>query len=607
MDSGTSPAFLRDLQTLFDAGTASGLSDRQLLERFASRRDGSGEAAFEALIQRHGPMVWRVCHLALPDTAEVQDAFQATFLVLVRRCRSIRRLDSVGSWLFGVASRVAARARVEAARRRSAEMRGGLRLVGSERPVGSESDRDALGPAVQEEVRRLPEKYRAVVLLCYWDGLTQEKAAERLGCPLGTVRSRMAQARKLLRRRLIRRGLAPLAGVVGAAWDAPAAHAAPISGIPTNLINHTVQIAAQVMAGRSMVDVAGTPVAALAQQVIRSLFMTKLKIAVTSLVLFGATALGASLAAQQAAQRKRALPVREPRSEVARSKAQPPLKPFAAHMVEPPDMLIVEVLEALPGRPISGERLVRPDGKISLGFYGEVYVAGLTLPEIKEKIVLHLRKFMNDETLGLIKIDPETDQPAIDPKTDQPIPIDPKDTDRVFVDVTAYNSQNYYIQGAVRIPGRLPITGKERVLDAIDLASGLDENADHQGVVLYRAGKKGGPLKVLPIDIDQILMGDDLSTNYQLEPGDRLVVRPLHDQKHAAESRDSAQEKPGQEVTREDIYFNRQPKPIKEAEAASKRDRAGVEIGTMRGLEQRIEAMERKLDLILETLNKRAR
>jgi polysaccharide biosynthesis/export protein len=142
------------------------------------------------------------------------------------------------------------------------------------------------------------------------------------------------------------------------------------------------------------------------------------------------------------------------------------------YVVEPPDLLLVEVLEAAPGRPISGERLVRPDGKVSLGFYGEVYVAGLTMPEVKEKIVLHLRKFLSDEVLGLVEHEMETGEVKLD-KAGKPIMIDPKDSDRVFVDVTAYNSKNYYILGDVLIPGKLPITGNETVLDAIEFAGGL--------------------------------------------------------------------------------------------------------------------------------------
>src|SRR5262249_60379137 len=125
---------------------------------------------------------WRVCRNGLPDGNDAQDAFQATFLVLVRRCGSVRGLESLGGWLYGVACRVAARARVEAARRRMVEGRAALRVVEAVEPsVGDDSDREELGPIVQEEVRRLPEKYRAVVVLCYWAGPTQEHAAPQLG------------------------------------------------------------------------------------------------------------------------------------------------------------------------------------------------------------------------------------------------------------------------------------------------------------------------------------------------------------------------------------------------------------------------------------------
>src|SRR5260370_19466397 len=106
MAVGSSAAAYRDIQTLFDSGTASGLSDRQLLDRFFGQRDAAAEAAFEALVLRHGPMVLRVCHNLLGNAADAQDAFQATFLVLVRRSRSIRQLESVGGWLYGVACRV---------------------------------------------------------------------------------------------------------------------------------------------------------------------------------------------------------------------------------------------------------------------------------------------------------------------------------------------------------------------------------------------------------------------------------------------------------------------------------------------------------------------
>jgi polysaccharide export outer membrane protein len=195
------------------------------------------------------------------------------------------------------------------------------------------------------------------------------------------------------------------------------------------------------------------------------------------------------------------------------------------YIVEPPDLILVEVLEALPGRPISGERLVRPDGKISLGFYGEVFVAGLTIAEVKEKIILHLRKYIHDEILGLIATDAEG-RPQYDPKTGAPIPIkDFKDSDRVFVDVTAYNSKNYYVLGDVLLPGKLPITGNETVLDALNYAGGLLPTAAPQNIRLVRPAPPGACCEqVLPVNLAAITSGGDPVTNYQIMPGDRLVV-----------------------------------------------------------------------------------
>ena len=186
------------------------------------------------------------------------------------------------------------------------------------------------------------------------------------------------------------------------------------------------------------------------------------------------------------------------------------------YVVEPPDLLLVEVLEALPGRPISGERLVRPDGKISLGFYGEVYVAGLTTDEIKEKIVLHLRKFLADEVLGLYETVP---------KDNSVKEVPPRDSNRVFVDVTAYNSKFYYVQGDVAAPGRMPITGNETVLDAINFAGGLIPTAAPQNIRLVRPAPPGACCEqLLPINISAIVSGGDSTTNYQIFPGDRIMV-----------------------------------------------------------------------------------
>jgi polysaccharide biosynthesis/export protein len=210
--------------------------------------------------------------------------------------------------------------------------------------------------------------------------------------------------------------------------------------------------------------------------------------------------------------------VRTPEEKIAKSNLPKEFTKVSMpdYVVEPPDLLIVEVLEALPGRPVSGERLVRPDGKISLGFYGEVYVAGLTMDEIKEKIVLHLRKYLPDEVLGLTEVDP-TDGSSKE--------VSPRDSPRVFVDVTAYNSKFYYVQGDVAAPGKMPITGNETVLDAINYAGGLIPTASPNNIRLVRPSPPGACCEqVLPVNMAAIISAGDPTTNYQLMPGDRLVV-----------------------------------------------------------------------------------
>ena len=165
--------------------------------------------------------------------------------------------------------------------------------------------------------------------------------------------------------------------------------------------------------------------------------------------------------------------------------ARPPLPTPKNYVVEPPDIVRVEVPEALPGQPISGERLVRPDGKISLGFYGEVYVAGLTVPEVKEKIVLQLRKYLGDELLGLLERDPATGDYKRD-QSSQLVRKPPRESDRVVVDVATVNSKNFYILGEVLHPGKFPITGNETVLDALQFAGGLLPAASPQNIRLVR-------------------------------------------------------------------------------------------------------------------------
>jgi polysaccharide biosynthesis/export protein len=589
MAVGSSVALTRDMQTLFETGTAGGLTDRQLLDRFMSSAGAASEAAFEALVLRHGPMILRVCHNALGDATDAQDAFQATFLVLVKRCRSIRQLESIGGWLYGVACRVAARARVEAARRRSVERQGGLRVVEATR--GDDAELGEFGPIVQEEVQRLPANYRAVVVLCFWQGMTHEQAANQLGCPLGTVRSRMARARKLLHRRLIRRGVAPLAGAVAAALDGASAPAAAVcaarllSAVPAPLVHSTVQAATQLAAGKAVTHAASASAGALVEQILWSMTMIKACKTVAACCVIGLLVLGAGVWAQQPRrpeQRPRIGPRPEPvRTEAAQKGAD--RKSGPAHIVEPPDLLLVEVLEALPGRPLSGERLVRPDGTISLGFYGDIHVAGLTLTEVKEKIVRHLRKFLKDDTLGLVASDEDLNG--------KPAMIDPKDSDRVFVDITAYNSRNYYVEGDVYYTGRLPFTGGDTVLDVLHYAGGVMPSADRSKIRLIRSYPKGSPVQVLPIDYDEITMGTDSSSNYQIMPGDRLVV-----------PRDPGYEQPSTKST-----VRSQQRPESHSATGSyfpglNTDSEREQLQSLRAVERHLGEVEKKLDKLIEAL-----
>jgi RNA polymerase sigma factor (sigma-70 family) len=199
---------LRHLR-MFSEPEARDLSDGELLERFRSQRE---EAALALLVQRHGPMVLGVCRRLLREAHAAEDAFQATFLILLRKAWAIRKLDSVASWLHGVARWVALKARCRAARIHALERRYGARPRCG--PSG-EAAWNELCAVLDEELDALPEKYRAPLVLCGLEGKTQEQAARDLNCPRISLSSRLSRARALLQERLARRGITPGAAVLG--------------------------------------------------------------------------------------------------------------------------------------------------------------------------------------------------------------------------------------------------------------------------------------------------------------------------------------------------------------------------------------------------------
>lgn len=239
MVNGRTSGVSRQLVRVFQQGTLAGLSDREVLGRFVDDRD---EAAFEALLSRHGPMVLNVCRQVLRDPDDAEDAFQATFLALACQAGSLRIGESLGPWLYRVASRVAARARADRRRRGDRERSGGP-IPEREPARADRSDRDEVPRIIHEELGRLPERLRAPIVLCYLEGLTHERAAEQLRCPVGTVRSRLARARALLHGRIARRG------IVNAAVGALLAPDAVASGLPSKLSTSLVKTAARIAAG----------------------------------------------------------------------------------------------------------------------------------------------------------------------------------------------------------------------------------------------------------------------------------------------------------------------------------------------------------------------
>ncbi|MFO0952188.1 MAG: sigma-70 family RNA polymerase sigma factor [Isosphaeraceae bacterium] len=229
MDWSTPGASSRGLREVFGAGPVSGLSDLELLDRF--RRRPGDSASFEAIVARHGAMVLGVCRDLLGDSHLADDAFQATFLVLVQKAGGVRlgAGDSLGRWLYGVAWRVAKHARADRARQRRKAVEADLAGDAvSEKPSPAEAlERDDVRALLHEELNRLPGPYRSALVLCHLDGLSHEEAARQLCWPVGTVRSRLARGRERLRGRLLRRGVAPAAAVAALEASTPASAAVP--------------------------------------------------------------------------------------------------------------------------------------------------------------------------------------------------------------------------------------------------------------------------------------------------------------------------------------------------------------------------------------------
>jgi len=270
---------LRHTRALFLEGTLSGLTDLELLERFVEQRGERSELAFTVLLERHARMVLAACRRVLGDRHDVQDAFQATFLVLVRNARSIRNRESVAGWLQSVAYRVACSARSAAKRRRFHE-RGYAEQ--RERGLTCEIQPDAdLKPVLDQELSLLPECQRVVLVLCDLEGLTYDQAAQALGWPMGTVKSRLARGRDRLRSRLIRRGVAPSLAIIGEIWSRDAASAP----VPSVLLQSTVNAAMSAGLSRFAAIAISPGVLTLVEGAMKSILLTKAKLSLAAIAI----------------------------------------------------------------------------------------------------------------------------------------------------------------------------------------------------------------------------------------------------------------------------------------------------------------------------------
>jgi RNA polymerase sigma factor (sigma-70 family) len=274
-----------------------GLTDGQLLEDYISRRD---DAAVAALVRRHGPMVWGVCR-RIVGHHDAEDAFQATFLVLVRKAASIASRELLANWLYGVARQTALKARATIAKRKVREKQ----VMETPEPAVIEQDLgNDLRPLLDQELSRLPDNYRVVIVLCDLEGKTRKETARQLGLPEGTVASRLARARAMLAKRLTRHGLAApewaLATMLSQNVAAPA-------GVPTSVLSSTIKAASLFAAGQTAArGMISAKVAALTEGVIKTMWLTKLKI-VTVLLAAAALSGAAGLIFQtQAAEQPKA-------------------------------------------------------------------------------------------------------------------------------------------------------------------------------------------------------------------------------------------------------------------------------------------------------------
>jgi RNA polymerase sigma factor (sigma-70 family) len=416
------------------------LPDAELLARFARQRD---EAAFTALVRRHGPMVLAVCRRVVRDGHAAEDAFQGTFLVLARKADSLAQPELLGNWLYGVAYRTAMKARRDAAKRRAHETQA---VRAQDVGPSEEIDGQDLRAVVDEEINRLPQRYRVPVVLCYLQGQTNAEAARRLGCSRGTIATLLARARDKLRRRLTQRGIGLSVGVALGTLNSTMQGGT----VPLVLANVTVKAATLLSAGHTQAAGAlAAQAVALAKGVSKAMLFEKLKIPVAILIVTALVGTGAGVSAYRtgdpssevADSEQEAKPRQENKTESQKkldgkrsgeSLRKPPAAPLARHSFRgelptttvPFSQILVLLGEdgrltvcqkAVSYRPVTEEVTLKSGRKHSITTYEEECrncVAVLPIDKVRvydtkgRKIeAKELRKRLKGETLALVLFD----------------------------------------------------------------------------------------------------------------------------------------------------------------------------------------------------------
>jgi RNA polymerase sigma factor (sigma-70 family) len=432
MPTGRMHGVLRELRRAALLHEGGDLSDDRLLDRFLAEHD---ETAFEALVRRHGPMVMGVCRRVLHNAHDAEDAFQATFLVLVRKAASIVPRALLANWLYGVAYRTALGARTANARRRAKER---------EMPRREALDEDIwskLRPLLDHELSHLPDKYRVPIVLCDLEGKSRKDAARQLGWLEGTLSGRLARARVLLAKRLAARGLALSGGALASSLSSSTA----LAGVPTPLVMSTVK-AATLLAGGSITAAGVVPVkvAVLVHGVLRAMMMTKVKIATVWLLAAGvvggsvglATYPGGAAAQSSAKQTPPALPA--PALQTSRAEEALPIpKPSVAHRQAIPampsfprrvasaDVLDIQLVNPSPAVPQRwlGKHTVDADGKIEIDGQTFLTVRHRTIEQTKQILAnLMQRWYLPGESIDQVTNNLRVGIGALEPITPQPQP-----------------------------------------------------------------------------------------------------------------------------------------------------------------------------------------